>query len=219
LQSWIGEPGILLWVVAEPLAVENARCALKRTGPDLDRYLADHSIEIVVARDWYLRDGTFDLDRVINGWNEKLASASARGSMRTELAEALPKVMADRVQLQQILMNLMLNGIDAMKETTDGGELTIKSKAGDGQLLISVSDTGAGLPSEKSDQVFRAFFTTKNNGTGWVCPSVGRSLNRMAVACGSAIPLDGVQLFSSRCRSRSRRTHNMPVNCSPSSSR
>jgi signal transduction histidine kinase len=46
------------------------------------------------------------------------------------------------VQLQQVFMNLMLNGIDAMKETTGGGELTIKSEAGDGQLLISVSDTG-----------------------------------------------------------------------------
>ncbi len=96
-------------------------------------------------------------------------------SMRTELAEALPEVIADRVQLQQVLMNLMLNGIDAMKETTDGGELTIKSKAGDGQLLISVSDTGAGLPPEKSDQVFRAFFTTKNNGTGMGLP-ISRSI-------------------------------------------
>ena len=68
-----------LWVVAEPLAVEDARRALKRAVPDFDRYLADHSIEIVAARDWYLQDGTFDLNRVISGWNEKLARASARG--------------------------------------------------------------------------------------------------------------------------------------------
>jgi len=68
-----------LWVVAEPLSEEDARHALKRAVPDFDRYLVDHSIEIVSARDWYLQDGSFDLKRVIGGWNEKLARASARG--------------------------------------------------------------------------------------------------------------------------------------------
>jgi PAS domain S-box-containing protein len=68
-----------LWVVAEPLTGEDARHALERAVPDLDRYLADQSIEIVAARDWYLQDGTFDLNRVISGWNEKLARASAKG--------------------------------------------------------------------------------------------------------------------------------------------
>src|SRR5882672_3391015 len=58
-----------LWVVAEPLAVEDAIRALKQSLPYLDRHLSDHSIEIVGARDWYLRDGTFDLNRVISGWN------------------------------------------------------------------------------------------------------------------------------------------------------
>jgi C4-dicarboxylate-specific signal transduction histidine kinase len=96
-------------------------------------------------------------------------------SIRTELAEALPKVMADRVQLQQVFMNLMLNGIDAMKETTGGVELTIKSEADDGQLLISVSDTGVGLPAEQADHIFRAFFTTKDNGTGMGLP-ISRSI-------------------------------------------
>jgi PAS domain S-box-containing protein len=85
--------------------------------------------------------------------------------MRTELAGELPKVMADRVHLQQILMNLMLNGIEAMLDTS--GELTIKSKvADDGQLLISVTDTGVGLPTENAGQVFDPFFTTKSQGTG-----------------------------------------------------
>src|SRR6202521_4058238 len=68
-----------LWVVAEPLAVEDARRALKQAVPDFDRYFTDHSIEIVQARDWYFPDGHFDLNRVISGWNEKLAHASARG--------------------------------------------------------------------------------------------------------------------------------------------
>jgi PAS domain S-box-containing protein len=96
-------------------------------------------------------------------------------SIRTELAEDLPKVMADRVQLQQVFMNLMLNGIDAMKETTGGVELTIRSQAEDGRLLISVSDTGVGLPPEQGDLIFKAFFTTKDNGTGMGLP-ISRSI-------------------------------------------
>ena len=86
-------------------------------------------------------------------------------SIRADLAADLAKVMADRVQLQQVLMNLMLNGIEAMKET--GGVLTVKSQVGqDGHLLISVSDTGVGLPAEQTDQIFSAFFTTKPQGSG-----------------------------------------------------
>src|ERR1700704_5260028 len=96
-------------------------------------------------------------------------------SIGTELAEDLPKVMADRVQLQQVLMNLMLNGIDAMKDASSGSELAIKSETDDGQLLISVSDTGVGLPLEQGDQIFRAFFTTKDNGTGMGLP-ISRSI-------------------------------------------
>src|SRR6266576_2059377 len=68
-----------LWVVAEPLTIEEAMDALEDAMPDLDRYLADPSIEIVSARDWYLQDGTFDLKRVTGRWHEKLAHASARG--------------------------------------------------------------------------------------------------------------------------------------------
>jgi PAS domain S-box-containing protein len=86
-------------------------------------------------------------------------------SIRTDIAADLPKIAADRVQLQQVLMNLMLNGIEAMKET--GGVLTIKTVRGDGgQVLISVSDTGAGLPAGKADEIFNAFFTTKPQGSG-----------------------------------------------------
>jgi len=85
-------------------------------------------------------------------------------SIRTNLAADLPKVTADRVQLQQVLMNLMLNGIEAMKET--GGVLTLKSQPEDGHVLISVSDTGVGLPKENTDQIFDAFFTTKAQGSG-----------------------------------------------------
>jgi hypothetical protein len=68
-----------LWVVAEPLKVEEATDALKDAVPEFSRYLENASIEIMSARDWYLQGGTFDLNRVTAGWRDKLAQASARG--------------------------------------------------------------------------------------------------------------------------------------------
>jgi PAS domain S-box-containing protein len=88
-------------------------------------------------------------------------------SVRTELAEDLSRVMGDRMQLQQVLMNLMMNSIEAMKNMDGTRELTIQSQhSDDGQVLISVSDTGVGLPPEKAEQIFDPFFTTKIHGTG-----------------------------------------------------
>jgi signal transduction histidine kinase len=76
-----------------------------------------------------------------------------------------PKIVADRVQLQQVFMNLMLNGIEAMKDT--GGELTITARPNSqGQIIVSISDTGVGLPPENTEQIFEAFHTTKPEGTG-----------------------------------------------------
>jgi PAS domain-containing protein len=69
-----------LWVAAPPVTVEDARQALRGVVPDFNQYTADSSIEIVSARDWYLQDdGSFDLKRVISGWNQKLIHASAKG--------------------------------------------------------------------------------------------------------------------------------------------
>jgi PAS domain S-box-containing protein len=88
-------------------------------------------------------------------------------SVRTELAEELPHVIGDRVQLQQVLMNLMVNGVDAMHDVDGPRELIIKSQPGENnELLLSVSDTGVGLPRHQADQIFNAFFTTKAQGTG-----------------------------------------------------
>jgi PAS domain S-box-containing protein len=110
-----------------------------------------------------------DVNEVIGEMTVLLRSeATAHSiSVRTELAEGLPQVMGDRMQLQQVLMNLMINSIDAMKEVDGTRELTINSQRGEKeQLVVSVSDTGVGLPPEQADQIFNAFFTTKPNGTG-----------------------------------------------------
>ena len=86
-------------------------------------------------------------------------------SIRMDLATDVPKIMADHVQLQQVLMNLILNAIEAMQET--GGVLTVRSQFEPcSQVLLSVSDTGVGLPAQKGDEIFNAFFTTKPQGSG-----------------------------------------------------
>jgi signal transduction histidine kinase len=77
----------------------------------------------------------------------------------------MPSILANRVQLQQVFMNLMLNAIEAMKDT--GGELRISSRLNPkDQLVISISDTGVGLPADSSERIFEAFHTTKPQGTG-----------------------------------------------------
>jgi PAS domain S-box-containing protein len=86
-------------------------------------------------------------------------------TVRLELAENLPEIAGDRVQLEQVLMNLMLNAIEAMHDAK--GDLTITSQStDDGHLSISVSDTGVGIPADKVGQIFDTFFTTKPQGTG-----------------------------------------------------
>src|SRR5580700_1676049 len=108
-----------------------------------------------------------DVNEVIRDIVVLLQNEARRHSVvvHTQLAEDLPTVMGDHVQLQQVLMNLMLNGIESMRDAP--GELRITSGQVDERgVLISVSDTGVGLPAEKLDQIFNAFFTTKPQGTG-----------------------------------------------------
>jgi len=120
-----------------------------------------------------------DVSEVIQEMVVLLRSEASRYSIsiQTELSADSPRVIADRVQLQQVLMNLMLNGIEAMRDTQSGGQLRLKSLVAEGgQLLISVSDTGAGLPPEQADQIFNAFFSTKVQGTG-----MGLSISRSII--------------------------------------
>src|SRR5216683_138598 len=182
--------------IKQPIAaaVTNARTCLRWLGrdqPDVieaceaaSRIVSDvtRAADIISSISLLFKKGALqrelvDVNELIREMIVLLRSEANRYSIsiRTELAEDLPKVMADRVQLQQVFMNLMLNGTEAMKEMTGGSELSIKSEASDAQLLISVSDTGVGLPPEKADQIFRAFFTTKDNGTGMGLP-ISRSI-------------------------------------------
>ena len=109
-----------------------------------------------------------DVNDMVRGMIELLRSEATRHTiaMRAELTEDLPQITGDRVQLQQVLMNLMMNSIEAMKDVEGKRDLAIESQpAQDGGLLISVRDTGVGLPPQ-ADQIFNSFFTTKHDGTG-----------------------------------------------------
>jgi signal transduction histidine kinase len=116
-----------------------------------------------------LQRESVDVNEIIRGMVELLRGEATRYSIsvRTELPGDLPQIVGDRVQLQQVTMNLIINSIDAMKDVEGTREIAITSqRAENEQLQVSVSDTGIGLPSQRADQIFNAFFTTKPHGTG-----------------------------------------------------
>jgi C4-dicarboxylate-specific signal transduction histidine kinase len=97
--------------------------------------------------------------------------------LRTELAPALPTIPGDRVQLQQVIINLVMNGIEAMQSVTDRPrELLIRSRQDEKRLvLVSVTDCGIGISAENADRLFNPFFTTKSSGMGMglsICRSI-----------------------------------------------
>jgi PAS domain S-box-containing protein len=167
----------LRWLQREPPDIGEARQSVSRMVNDVDR-----AAGIIERNRSLYKRGTpqgelIDLNEIIRQMVVVLQDAANRHSIsiRTDLDAALPTPTADRVQLQQVLMNLMLNGIEAM--TDESGELSVTSKrTDDGQLLISVSDSGTGLPGEESERVFEAFFTTKPQGTG-----MGLSISRRII--------------------------------------
>jgi len=100
-------------------------------------------------------------------------------SLRTELASALPPVLGDRVQLQQVIINLLINGVEAMAPITDRPrEILIRSQQHEaGQVHVAVQDSGIGIDSETAERLFSAFFTTKPSGMGMGL-SISRSIIR-----------------------------------------
>src|SRR5579864_6674463 len=159
----------LRWLTRDHPDVEEARAAAMRIVKDGSR-AADIITRIrrLFKKDTPEREPV-DVNEVVREMIVLLRSEATRYSVffRTELAEDLPQIMGDRVQLQQVIMNLIMNSIDAMKDVDGTRELTIKSqRAENEQLLVSVSDTGVGLPPQQADQIFNAFFTTKPHGTG-----------------------------------------------------
>jgi PAS domain S-box-containing protein len=154
------------WLTHEPPNLDRARAAAAK----IDKY-GNRAAEIIDRiRSLYKKSPPqrelVDVNGIIQEMVTLLKGEADRYSVatRAELAAELPKITADPVQLQQVFMNLMLNAIEAMKDS--GGELLVKSQMQDSQVLFSVSDTGVGLPAEEAEQIFSAFFTTKPQGSG-----------------------------------------------------
>jgi signal transduction histidine kinase len=169
----------LRWLARDEPDMSEAREAASRLVTDVTRAADIINRVSFLFKKGALQHELVDVNEVIREMIVLLRNEAARYSIliRSELGEDLPKVMGDRIQLQQVFMNLMLNGIEAMKDMGVAGELTIKSqRTEDNQLLVSVIDTGVGLPPHQEDQIFNAFFTTKIGGTG-----MGLSISRSIV--------------------------------------
>jgi len=183
--------------VNQPLAavIVNAEACLRwldRETPDLAA--ARHSVEWVIndgnrasevvrrvralAKNADMEKAPLDLNDVVR---EVIALvqrelSSHLVSLRTELAPALPTILGDRVQLQQVIINLVMNGIEAMQTVADRPrELVIRSKDEKEHTLVSVTDCGIGISAENANRLFNAFFTTKSGGMGMglaICRSI-----------------------------------------------
>jgi len=157
----------LRWLDRDQPELQRAREAIMRIKEDGKR-----AADIISGlKAFYRKDSSpqrtlLDVNEVVREMLVLLHREAERHSvvMRTELTPDLPAVRADRVQLQQVLMNLMVNGIEAMGEP--GGELVIRTRRVESGLMVSVSDTGVGIPADKMEQVFSAFVTSKAAGTG-----------------------------------------------------
>jgi len=156
------------WLAHDPPDLERARAAATRIEQDGNR-----AADVINRLQSFYKKGTppereiVDVKHVIREMTVLLRTEAIRYSItiHSELDAQMPNILADRVQLQQVLMNLMLNGIEAMKDT--GGKLTLRSGLNsEAQLIISISDTGVGLPAESGERIFDAFHTTKPQGTG-----------------------------------------------------
>ena len=159
----------LRWLNREQPDVEEAREAAARVVKDATRAAEIISRVRLLFKKGAAQRELVDINEIIQEMVALMRSEIGRNSIsvRTELAEDIPQIMGDRVQLQQVLMNLMINGIDAMKEVNGARRLDIKSqRAENNELTVSVADTGVGLPPQHADQIFNAFFTTKLHGTG-----------------------------------------------------
>jgi signal transduction histidine kinase len=168
----------LLWLGREVPDLDKAKAALKRVAADGHRAGAViGSIRAIFKKE--VRNRTsLDVNDLIAE-----ALALARGDLqkhrvlaRAETNEELPQVIGDRIQLQQVLLNLITNAIDSMADKDEPRSLCVRSNLYDGGgVLVSVADTGEGIGSQDADQIFNPLFTTKANGMGMglsICRSI-----------------------------------------------
>ena len=156
------------WLAEQPPNTAEAQNAAARVVQDVTR-AADiiGRVGRLFKKDVPEREPVDLLDLIRDMANLLQSEAERHGvSINIELTTGLPHTMGDRVGLQQALMNLMLNGVEAIRETGKGGALTVKAWQTNGKLAVSVADTGAGVQPGKEEEIFNTFFTTKPKGIG-----------------------------------------------------
>jgi signal transduction histidine kinase len=171
----------LRWLALETPRLDEARAAVERVVRDGNR--ASEVIQRIraLAKKTEPQMVALDINDVIREAIslEQREMLSQRVSLRTELASALPPVLGDRVQLQQVVINLVMNAVEAMAPVTDRPrDILIRSQRDDAnEVLVAVRDSGLGIDSENADRLFNAFFTTKPSGMG-----MGLSISRSIIA-------------------------------------
>jgi PAS domain S-box-containing protein len=167
------------WLARQPPNLEKAR-------PLIDRIISDgkRTADIVsrirdLSKKAPARKGDLEINEAILEIMRLARAAMSEHSVLVtmQLSEGLPHILGDRVQLQQVVLNLIMNAIEAMSEVREGTrELLIStSEAESGSVLVAVSDSGPGLPQANPERVFEAFYTTKSSGLGMglsICRSI-----------------------------------------------
>jgi len=185
----------LNWLASQPPNIEKARKSVdriikngRRAGDIIHRVRA-------LATKASVQKAPLDVNTVINEVIAlvQLELVNHRVALRTELAAALPLILADRIQLQQVIINLVMNGIEAMRPLTEQPrELTIQSQQdGARQVRVTVKDRGVGISAENADRLFNAFFTTKSGGMGMglsICRSIVEAHGGQISAANNAGP-------------------------------
>jgi C4-dicarboxylate-specific signal transduction histidine kinase len=167
------------WLASEPPDLDEARAAAARIVRDGTR-----AAEIIARiRLFFTKGGVerrpVDVNQLARETVELLGAEATRHavSIRMDLERDLPTAMADPVQLQQVVVNLVLNAVDAVKAVEGKRELVVMSRRSrEDQIRVSISDSGSGLPEPQAGEIFDAFVTTKPQGTG-----MGLSISRSII--------------------------------------
>jgi signal transduction histidine kinase len=181
----------LRWLNSQPPSIKNAKLSVehvtkagKRAAEVIQRIRALSQKTVVQKAPLDINDVIEDVMPLVR--HELLVHSV---SLRLELAAALPPVVGDRIQLQQVIVNLLMNSIQAMRSVTDRSrELLIRSREhGTDQILVAVEDSGTGIEPQNVDRLFNPFFTTKPDGMG-----IGLSI------CRSIIEQHGGRIWATR---------------------